>query len=243
MPKGPKDPKEVFPEVISDSKEVFGEDLVSIILYGSAAEGHYRPGKSDINFLIVLSDTGIDQLDRAFPKMGKWRKRKIATPLFLTEDYIQSSVDVYPIEYLNFQHHYILVYGKDLLKDLVIDPRMLRLQCEREIKGKLLLLRRTFLETEGKPQALMQVIAYSLTAFMAIFEGLLALQGHEVLLDRRERIRKVCQVFGLDQTLFETLMDVREEKVKLKGAEIRELFKGYLRQVRELARKVDAMEV
>jgi len=38
-------------------------------------------------------------------------------------------------------------------------------------------------------------------------------------------------------------MDVREEKVKLKGAEIRELFKGYLRQVRELARKVDAMEV
>ncbi|MCP4664797.1 MAG: hypothetical protein GY849_00385, partial [Deltaproteobacteria bacterium] len=48
MAKSPKDPREMFPEFIADYKEIFGDDLVSIILYGSAAGEGYRPGKSDI---------------------------------------------------------------------------------------------------------------------------------------------------------------------------------------------------
>ena len=36
MARIPKDPKEIFPEIIADYKNLFGDDLVSIILYGSA---------------------------------------------------------------------------------------------------------------------------------------------------------------------------------------------------------------
>lgn len=243
MGKAPKEPIEVFPEFISDCKEIFGHDLVSIILYGSAAEGHYRPGKSDINFLVILSEEGIDALDRAFNKMARWRKRNIATPLFLTEHYIQSSLDVYPLEYLNFQLHYQMVFGKDVLKDLTLDPSLVRLQCERELKGKLLLLRRTFLETEGKARALKSAIRFSLTAFMAIFEGLLFLKGQEPIKDRKQRIQQVCKDFDLDYSVFATLLEIKEEKIKLRDEEILELFKRYLKQVRELAIKVDSMEV
>ena len=45
MAKIPKDPKEIFPEIITDYKNLFGDDLVSIILYGSATGQGYRPGK------------------------------------------------------------------------------------------------------------------------------------------------------------------------------------------------------
>ena len=243
MTKLPKDPKEIFPDMVSDCKEIFGDDLVSIILYGSAAEGYYRPGKSDINFLIVLTETGIDNLDRAFGKIGRWRKKKIATPLFLTEEYIGSSVDVYPIEYLNFQRHHEVVYGKDVLDGIVIDPKMLRLQCEREIKGKLLLLRKVYLETEGKARALRELISLSLPTFLAIFEALRYLRGREDPADRRQKIKEVCGEFGLDRDVFGTLLDLKEDKVRLKDDELGELFKKYLTQVRELAIKVDRMEV
>ena len=77
MAKGPKDPKEIFPDIIADYKDAFGDDLISIVLYGSATGENYRPGKSDINFMIVLSEEGIEHLDRAFAIVKKWRKRKI----------------------------------------------------------------------------------------------------------------------------------------------------------------------
>jgi len=243
MAKAPKEPKEVFPQMISDCKELFNNELISIILYGSAAQGHYRAGKSDINFLVVLTEDGMDNLDRAFPRVRKWKKRRIAIPLFLTEDYIRSSVDVYPIEYLNFQRHHEVVYGKDVLEDIVIDRKMLRLQCEREIKGKLLLLRRTFLETEGRVGPLKEVIKASIPTFMAIFEALLFLMGHAEQMERREKIKQVCSEFGLDYALFDMLVQLKADRVRIGDEELRDLFKRYLRQVRELATKVDKMEV
>jgi hypothetical protein len=56
MAKIPKTPEEIFPEITADFQKIFGEDLVSIILYGSGAGGDYVPGKSDLNFLITLTD-------------------------------------------------------------------------------------------------------------------------------------------------------------------------------------------
>ncbi len=76
MAKIPKDPKEIFEEIIDDYKGLFGGDLISIILYGSATGKDYRPGKSDINFMIVLSEDGIEHLDKAFKTAAKWLKRK-----------------------------------------------------------------------------------------------------------------------------------------------------------------------
>ena len=98
MAKTVQDPKEIFPAIIDDYKGLFGDDLVSIILYGSAAGRDYRPGKSDINFMIVLSEEGIERLDLAFKVVETWQKRKVAIPLFLTELYVESSLDVFPIE-------------------------------------------------------------------------------------------------------------------------------------------------
>ena len=66
MAKIPKEPREVFEEITEDYQQAFGNDLVSIILYGSGASGEYVPKRSDLNFLIVLSEEGIDALEGSF---------------------------------------------------------------------------------------------------------------------------------------------------------------------------------
>lgn len=241
MTKSAKDPKEIFPEIISDYKELYGDDLVSIILYGSATGQNYRPGKSDINFMIVLSETGIEHLDQAFSIVKKWQKKNVAIPLFLTESYVKTSMDVFPIEYLNFQRNYALVFGKDILKDLSFDPKFIRLQCEREIKGKLLILREGFLETSGKGKALKGLISQSIPAFVAIFEALLNLKEKDVPKEKRETIRTTCKAFELDAAVYERLLDVKEDKVKLGDIEIVKLFKDYLRESRKLSKLVDEL--
>ncbi len=242
MSKIPKEPEEIFPGIIDDYTQLFGDDMVSIILYGSAASGEYIAGKSDINFLIMLSEKGIDYLDQTFDLVARWKKRNVATPLFLTEAYVSTSLDVFPIEYLNFQNSYKLVYGKDILKDLSFDRGFLRMQCEREVKGKLLLLREAFLESRGKGKDLQQLIAQSLGAFIAIFNGLLHLKGEELPRHKRDVIKNVCQAFDMDNDLFAKLLDVKEKRVKLSGPEITNLFKAYLKQVQKLWKVVDTLD-
>ena len=241
MAKTVQDPKEIFPDIIHDYKGLFGDDLVSIILYGSAAGRNYRPGKSDINFMIVLSEEGIERLDLAFQVVQTWRKRKVAIPLFLTELYVESSLDVFPIEYLNFQRNHALVYGKDILKDLSFDRQLVRLQCEREIKGKLLLLREAFMETGGKGKALRDVIAQSIQAFMAIFDALLFFKEMEIPKDRREVVSLTCNTFHLDAERFQKLLDLKEEKIKPDDSETRSLFQDYLKEVRKLSKIADTL--
>ena len=241
MGKSPRDPKEIFPEIMTTYKDVFGDDLVSIILYGSAAGNDYRPGKSDINFIIVLSEKGIESLDKAFEIQKKWRKRNVAIPLFLTESYVSTSTDVFPIEYLNLQRNHVLVYGKDILKDLSFDWEFVRLQCEREIKGKLLLLREAFFESLGKGDALKRVIGNSISAIIAIFEALLYLKEKDLPAEKRQVIKSISEVFDIDAALFQKLLDIKEDKIKLGAAEVNQLYKDYLKEIMKLSKQVDAL--
>jgi hypothetical protein len=241
MSRIPREPKETFPGVIENYRQLFGTDLISIIVYGSAATGEYIPGKSDINFMIVLSEDGINSLDRAFKAVLKWQKRNVATPLFLTEQYVQTSLDTFPIEYLNFQNSYELLYGKDILKGLAFDPDLLRLQCEREIKGKLLALREAFVETGGRRRRLQELVAESVQAFIAIFNGLLYLHGKPLPRHKRDVMRQVCETFHMDSALFDKLLDVKEKKLKLSGWELRALFQAYLKEVQRLWKRVDSL--
>ena len=237
----PKDPTEIFSEITDDYKSLYGADLISMILYGSAVGPDYRPGKSDINFMIVLSEGAIEGLDKAFKTVAKWRRRNVAIPLFLTEAYIQSSLDVFPIEYLNFQQNHRLVFGNDVLEGLAFKTEDVRLQCEREIKGKLLLLREAFLETMGKGRQLKELIGRSLGALSAIFEALLYLKEETPLTGKRAIIARTCELFDLDGTLFAKLLDLKEEKLKPDRDELRVMFRDYLNQMRKLAQGVDAL--
>ncbi len=241
MGKIPNDPKEIFPEIIADYAGIFGDDLVSIILYGSGAGQGYRPGKSDINFMIVLTESGIERLDLAFEMVKKWGKRNVATPLFLTEGYIETSLDVFPMEYLTFQKNYVLAHGRDVLKDLAFDLGLVRLQCEREIKGKLLLLRQAYLETAGKGKPLKELVANSIPALTAIFEALLYIKGKEIPRERKEIIRVTTETFNLDRAVFEKLFELKGKDTKPGDKESLALFKDYLREMRKLSGLVNTI--
>jgi predicted nucleotidyltransferase len=242
MKKHIEDPRTIFKEVTEDYKAVFEGDLVAIVLYGSAAGPDFQPGSSDINFMVALTEKGIDRLDQAFDVVAKWRKRGAAVPLFVTEAYIRGSLDVFPIEYLGFQRTHVQVFGKEILHPLEIKPEFLRLQCEREIKGKLLLLREAFLESGGKAKHLTAVVKEAVPALIAIFEGLLYLKNIPIPGTRRETVRAAADALGIDGGVFDGILNIREGKSSLKDEAAAAVFKGCLREMRRLSHIIDTFD-
>jgi hypothetical protein len=243
MAKIPKTPEEIFPEITADCEKIFGEDLVSIILYGSGAGEDYVPGKSDLNFLITLTDRGIEGLDGILETFGRWRKRNVAVPLFMTRAYLTGSLDAYPIEFLNMKRQYVVVHGEDVLADLAFDPCHIRLQLERELRGKLLHLRSGYLATGGSPRKIRELIRVSLTAFVSLFSALLYLKCVEIPKGKRDVITAAGVAFGFDTAVFLKCEEIRRKTDGFSSAEVQTIFRDYMKKVGRLCGMIDKMEV
>jgi predicted nucleotidyltransferase len=242
MAKIPKSPEEVFDEFRGDYTALFDTDLLAIILYGSGARGEYIPKKSDINFLVVLTDNGMDRLGDATSLVAKWQKRKIPVPLFLTKTYIESSLDAFPLEFFNIKSAYQVIHGEDILAELPIKKEDLRLQCERELKAKLLLLRESYLQAHGEGRQLRALVKQSIPAFIAIFKALLYLKGEEIPKKHEAVMTDVTESFGLDRNLFQTLWYVKRAEEKPGKDELKRIVWNYISEIKGLSRQVDQMD-
>ena len=241
MAKIPDQPQDIFVPLTQDYLKVFGNELVSLAIYGSAAGGSYIRGKSDINLLVVLTPAGLDKLTEVLDTVKSWKKRRVAIPLIMTKDFIKSALDSYPIEFLGMKNSHILIYGENILEELNFNPDDLRLQIERELRGKLILLRQGYLEAEGKAQSLRKLISNSLTAFIAVFNALLYFKQGKAPRGRRETIKEMGQLFTIDAAVFMLCADIKEGKDKLNDAEVVDIFKKYLREVNNICSIVDQL--
>jgi len=241
MSKIPEKPEDIFDEFKDDYITIFGDDLVSVILYGSGARGEYIAKKSDINFLIVLNDNGMEYLNDSIDLVAKWEKRRVPVPLFLSEDYIKSSLDAFPLEFFNIRLAYSVAYGKDVLKDLNIEKGNLRLQCERELKAKLLLLRRSFLQANGEVRLLTGLVKQSFSAFISIFNALLYLKGNEIPGEYLSIIKEMSENYDINRDLFKDLSQIKKEEKKFTKDEIKKIVWEYILEIKGLSKKVDQM--
>ncbi|MBN1824882.1 MAG: nucleotidyltransferase domain-containing protein [Candidatus Eisenbacteria bacterium] len=238
---GTKGPEAAYEPFLRDLRGAFGDGLLSAAVYGSAARGDWRPGDSDINFLVILDDRAILDLENAFGFVKGWQKRGIAIPLFLTEEYIRGALDAYPLEFLNMQSAYRVLLGPDPLAALRFERRAVRLQCEREARGYLLHLRRGYLAGRGRARDLRALIVASLPGYHALFRGLLWVAEGRLEAEGGEAVRRAAALFGLDAELFERLERVRRGE-KAKGEELLRLADRFLEEARKLAIAVDRWE-
>lgn len=241
MARIPDAPDEIFNEFTQDLQKTYGDDLISVILYGSGAKDEYIRKKSDINFLIILTEAGIDNLHLSLELIPKWRKRNVAVPLFLTKNYIETALDTFPIEFLDMKKFHRLVYGENILERLAIDKDDLRRQVERELRSKLIYLREGFLSTGHDREQLRQMLSASVPTMTAVFEGLLELKGQEIPKSKARVLEDTAQTFGLDTAVFGNLAKIKNGTWHGSRVQLQELTRAYITQIRRLVVAVDKM--
>ena len=126
------------------------QDLIhSVHIVGSALTQDFDHKASDINSVIVLKKMDLKFLEFLAPLGKKFGRKRIAAPLIMTPEYIDTSLDVFPIEFFNIQQLHLTIYGDDNWLDLNIKKSDLRRQCEQELKVRHIGLRQGYVSAAG----------------------------------------------------------------------------------------------
>jgi hypothetical protein len=223
-----------------DARRIYGESLLSLILYGSAASGEYVEGRSNINCLVLLKQVTPDELKKCAAQLPQGQKQGIRTPLFVDPAYVRSSIDVFPVEFLDMKQRYRVLYGQDFLQELEPKLERLRFQCEQELKGKMLRLRQLYLEAAQTENRLVALLVKSTSSFMVLFRALLHLQGAPAPQSINEILVALSRL-GLRSQAIGRIHSLRRKESALKAAEIDSLFREYLSEIQAVVQFVERM--
>ena len=240
-------PEEIRKKIRKYSQQllkIHGDNIVSIFIYGSATGRNYIPGKSDVNMAVILKSLQFSDLKKSLKLVSSGISKRIAAPLMLTVRHMQTSTDVFPAEFLEMKDNYRLLYGQDLLKDLPIDESNIRLQCEQQLKGKLIRIREAYLEIGLRKKGIDALLKESLNSLFPIFRGLLRLKTAQMPSTAKEEIiNSLGKNFGIDPAVFLAILRDKKADNKIGSQDVEPFFEKYIREIGKLAIAADELKV
>ena len=184
-----------FAERLAD---IHGDDLISVLLYGSAARGEYREKSSDLNLLLLLASADAAALRRGGAAAREWVEAGNPPPLIMSEREWQTSADVFPIEYSDMKDAHVVLRGADPFAELEIQWEDLRHQCEHELKGKQIQIRERYLMSAEHPDEIGELLVRSLSTILTMLRTLLRLGRDPVPVAADEVIQAAAKRVGFD---------------------------------------------
>ncbi len=240
--------KEIIPSVaekihpfIEEILQRHSSNIHSYHIVGSAVIPDYNEKLSDINSVVVLRNMDLKFISFLAPLGQKYGKKKIAAPLVMTPGYIKDSLDAFPVEFLDFKLIHKTIHGPDIFMDIEIVRPHLRLQCEREIKTKLIGLRQGYISSLGRKEHITGVLVQSFTGTMALLRAIILLLGQKPPVLRAEVISTFGAATRVDTAVFGNLLLLKAGRIKPSEQELRALFENYYYALEATGKIIDEL--
>ncbi|GAB4535052.1 MAG: hypothetical protein Fur0020_02140 [Thermodesulfovibrionia bacterium] len=230
-----------FGPFIDEVLKHHGREVQSIHIVGSAVTPDFNEKTSDINSLIILKRMSIDFIEAIAPLGKRYGRKRISAPLIMTEEYISNSLDVFPIEFHDFKLIHKTILGDDILSNLEIESEHLRLQCERDIKTRLIGLRQGYISAAMDKRLITELLIRSFTGCIPLFRAILRLIGKEPPLARLDVIKVMQEVFS-DSTVLEDMLLLKNNRLKPTGDELSHLFRQYYAAIEKISDRLDELK-
>lgn len=224
-------------------RAALGAEFVGAYLTGSVLTQGFDPAHSRVNVLVVarsLDGAVLERLRHAIPTP---KRAPHFDPLFLTREQVRDSLDSFPIELLEIRDRHLRIEGEDLFSDLEVPRNYLRLQCEHELRGKLIQLRQAYLATSSQPLRLVEVLHRSASSYAALFRTLLRLRGEVPPANTAQVIERIADLFKLDAQGLLGAHLVRTTRRRYKPEEILAVYRKFLAEADRLVTAIDALPI
>jgi len=231
--------EEQLTELVSKLKKAAESNLLSVILYGSAATDEFHPEHSDLNVLCILRDLSSGELSKLGAASTWWAKQGHPAPLLFTPEELQHSADIFAIELLDIKAARRILYGEDVIAPLDVPTERHRMQVEREFRNNTLRLRQHYVMLAGDSRKTLELMLTSISTFAALFRHALLALGEEPPTTKRATLDRAGAVLGFDASSFHTLLDVREGRKRGKQVDVQATFDKYLHAVVKATEEVD----
>jgi predicted nucleotidyltransferase len=238
-----KSDSKTLDRLVEDLRAAHGDNLASIVLYGSVAAGDDGEHRSDHNLLIALKRISSDDLRAAHKALRTWLKLGEPLPVYFTVEELKRAADVFPIEFLQMEKARKVLVGSDPLELVEISRENLRHQTEYELRTKLIQLRRLYVPASNSVERLLALMNDSLASFAALFRAVLILHGDEPPVSIAASVRAIVSLCKLDAFPFDEILELRKKTTSMMSeAEANEVFSAYMAQIERVIQAVDRME-
>lgn len=230
-------------ELVEDLRATHGENLASVVLYGSAAAGDEIELEPDYNLMIALNRITPEDLRQAQAPMREWQRLGHPLPVYFTTEELSDAADVFPIEFHQMARARTVLYGHDPFEYAKLSDANLRHQAEYELRSKLIQLRRHYIPASVSIERLSDLMSDSLASFAALFRAVLLLYGQEPPIAKRDCVRATARLLKLDATPFERIFEFRAaDRLPASEKEANELFAAYMFQIEQVVEAIDELE-
>jgi hypothetical protein len=238
-----KSDSKALDRLVEGLRAAHGDNLASIVLYGSVAAGEHVEQRADYNLLIVLNRIASDDLRLSQNAMRDWRGAGQPIPVYFTAEELQRAADVFPIEFLQMEKARKVLFGRDVLEFVEVSPANLRHQAEYELRTKLIQLRRLYIPASVSVEKLLALMSDSLSSFAALFRAVLILHGQEPPVSNADSVRATVRLLGLEELPFEQILELRTKGgAKLTETEANNVFSAYMSEIERVIQAVDRIE-
>ena len=231
-------------QLARDLEQAAGSNLLSVILYGSAASGEFHAKHSDWNLLCLFDRLDAETLKRINPVTRRWAGKGHAPPLVFEASQLAEAADVFAIELMDIKASHKVLHGSDLVASIDVPLTFHHLQVERELRQKLVGLRQHYLASRGSGKDLLALMSASISSFTVLFRHAAIALGAPVSelaqpLRKRDAVQALAAIFRFETKPFHTLLDLREGNIQAGDVDPDALFGDYLSALGNVVSEVD----
>jgi len=219
-----------------------GENLVSLLLFGSAARGTQVEGRSDVNLLLIVKDASVATLHAATPVVAEWSRGGQPPPLIFSDAEWRASTDVFPIEMEDMRDAHRVLAGRDPFEGIATRRSDLRVELEHEVRGKVLRLRTEYAAAAADGKALGRLLVHSAGTFFVLFRALLRLTGGVPPAGHDALVRETAAAANLDAAAFDWVLAAIDGRNPPALGAFDPIAGRYVDAMEKLADAIDRME-
>jgi predicted nucleotidyltransferase len=175
-----------------------GEALAAVIVFGSAARGGWRPGRSDVDVMVVLRDDGREVLARIGHPLLVARYAARVEAIVLRADEVAQAADVFPLLYDEVREDGVTLYGESPFAALHISDKHRALRVEQELREARIRLRRMVTDLDGAPGALAAAVERKARQVRSPLRALLKLRGGDPGASLDAVLAAACAAWDVD---------------------------------------------
>ena len=237
-----KEQERLLQDLLAQLKHALGDNLDSLVLYGSgaAANGNFSQKYSDLNVLCLVDHLDARTLQRVAPAIKWWEDQKQPAPMLFTIEELRRSADVFAIELYDIKQRHKILFGGDHFSALEVPMDLHRVAVERELRINLIRLRQKYMAIAGhQSKPVVQLMADSVSSFATLFRHSLIALGEQPPQHKGEAVSRLADKLNFDRKPFDTILDLREGKLREADIDAAATFDGYLRAIERVVEEVD----